>query len=74
MGRVIPYAEVVRLRRRREGQRRHACSLTILSASVVAARDAARVAAPAERPVWSARLRKLEELLVYAVEVAEPTP
>jgi hypothetical protein len=41
-----------------------------LTASVAYARVAAAGAAPAERPMWLARLRKLEAVEAYALALA----
>jgi len=66
VGEVIAFADIVQMRRRRTARRLHARCLAILSASVVAARAELDHAPLTERVVWLARLRKLEELAVYA--------
>jgi hypothetical protein len=50
------------MRRQRESRRCHARCLGIIAASVAAARTAVATAPMAERGVWIARVRKLEEL------------
>jgi hypothetical protein len=66
VGEVVRFAEVVRMRRQRENRRRHARCVSIISASVSAARVAVATAPAAERWVWMSRLRKLEELEAWA--------
>lgn len=68
MGQVVAFAEIVRMRRQREGRRCHAQCVALIAASVDAARTALRQAPPNERWVWVARVRKLEELAAYASE------
>ena len=55
------------MRRQREERRCHARCLTILAASVAAARVEFATAPPAQWGVRAARLRKLEELEAYAI-------
>ena len=62
MGEFIRFADVVRMRRRRESRRCHARVLGIITASVAAARLAVATAPLPEREVWLRRVRKLEEL------------
>lgn len=66
MGEVIGYEEVVRLRRRRATGAAVAACRRLIAESVSIAREEL-IAAPArERPMRTARLRKLEELEAYA--------
>jgi hypothetical protein len=66
VGEVIAFADIVVMRRRRTARRLHARCLAVLRASVAAARTELARAPARERAVWMARLRKLEELEVYA--------
>jgi hypothetical protein len=66
VGEVIAFQEVVRRRRRRVAQALHARCCVILAAAVAAARAELASAPPRELPVRAARLRKLEDLEVYA--------
>jgi hypothetical protein len=66
VGELVPFAEVVRYRRRRESRRCHVRCLEIIAASVAAARVAAATSPARERAVWVSRLRKLEELETWA--------
>jgi hypothetical protein len=67
VGEVIAFADIVQLRRRRVVRQLHGRCLMILSASVAAARGELAHAPVRERAVRVARIRKLEELEVYAV-------
>ena len=66
MGEVIAFADIVQMRRRRTVRQLHACCVAILSASVAAARAELMAAPAGERTVRVARVRKLEELVMYA--------
>ncbi len=66
MGEVIAFADIVLMRRRRTARQLHASCLAIVAASVAAARDELVTAPIYERAVRMSRLRKLEELEVYA--------
>ena len=66
MGEVVPFAEIVRMRRQRVARAVHARCRVLIAASVEAARAELLVAPPPERAVRVARLRKLEQLEQYA--------
>jgi hypothetical protein len=66
VGDVIPFEEIVRMRRQRVARAYHARCMVILAASVEAARVACAELPARERWVCVARLRKLEELEAYA--------
>lgn len=66
MGDVIAFAEIVRMRRQRVARALHARCRLLIAGSVVVARAELAVAAPAERGLWTARVRKLEALDEYA--------
>lgn len=66
MGEVIAFADIVLQRRRRTARQLHARCLELLAASVMAARAELTRAPARERWVRVSRLRKLEELHVYA--------
>ena len=66
VGEVIAFAELVRMRRQRVARAVHARCRVLIAASIEAARIELGTAAPAERPVRVARLRKLEQLEEYA--------
>ena len=66
MGEVIAFADIIQLRRRRTARQLHTRCLAIVAASVAAARAELGSAPARERWVRMARLRKLEELEVYA--------
>jgi hypothetical protein len=66
VGEVIAFADIVLMRRRRTARQLHARCLAIVAASVAAARAELVTAPVRERGVWMSRLRKLEELEVYA--------
>jgi hypothetical protein len=70
VGEVIAFADIVQMRRRRTAQRVHARCVAILAASVTVARAELVAASFRERPVRIARLRKLEELEMYASALA----
>jgi len=66
VGEVIPFAEIVRMRRQRMARAVHARCRMLIATSITVAR-AELVSAPVpERPVRIARLRKLEQLGEYA--------
>lgn len=66
MGEVISLERRVRRRRGAERSRLHAACTAIIDASVTHARVAAREAPERERPVWLARVRKLEAVAAWA--------
>jgi hypothetical protein len=69
VGEVIPFAELVRVRRQSVARAVHARCRVVLADSVVVAREELVRARGRERGVWLARLRKLEELEEYASAV-----
>jgi hypothetical protein len=66
VGEIIPFAEIVRMRRQRVARAVHARCRLLIAASVTAARADLAGARPAELPIRIARLRKLEQLEEYA--------
>ena len=66
MGEVIPFAEIVRMRRERMVRAVHARCRMLIAASITVARVELMGAPAPERPVRIARLRKLEQLDEYA--------
>ena len=66
MGEVIAFADIVLMRRRRTVRQLHERCVAIVAASVAAARAELATAPIHERTVWVSRVRKLEELEVYA--------
>jgi hypothetical protein len=66
VGEIIAFAEIVRMRRQRVARAVHARCRAIIAASVATARDELTDAPWPERAVRVARLRKLEQLELYA--------
>ena len=66
VGEVIPFAELVRMRRQRVARAVHARCRMLIAASIDAARIELVTAPVSERRVRVARLRKLEQLEQYA--------
>jgi hypothetical protein len=66
VGDVIPFAEIVRMRRQRIARAVHARCSMLIAVSIALAREELMGAPVFERPVRMARLRKLEQLGEYA--------
>jgi len=66
VGEVIAFADIVLMRRRRTVRQLHERCVAVVAASVAAARAELATAPIHERAVWVSRVRKLEELEVYA--------
>jgi len=65
VGEIIAFAEIVRMRRERVARAVHARCRALIAASVAAARVDLAAAPLEERGVWTARVRKLEDLEEY---------
>ncbi len=66
VGELIPFAELVRMRRQRVARAVHARCRMLIAASIDAARIELVTAPVSERRIRVARLRKLEQLEQYA--------
>lgn len=66
MGEVIPFAEIVRMRRERMARAVHVRCRVLITLSIAVAREELVGVPVFERPVRMARLRKLEQLGEYA--------
>jgi len=66
VGEVIAFAELVRMRRQRVARAVHAGCRALIASSISAAREELLRAPVRERTVRIARLRKLEQLEIYA--------
>jgi len=66
VGEVIPFAEIVRMRRERVARAVHARCRMLIAVSIAMAREELMGASVLERPLRMARLRKLEQLGEYA--------
>ena len=66
VGEIIAFAELVRMRRQRVARAVHARCRALIAESVARAREELAEAPAPERPVRVARLRKLEQLEIYA--------
>ena len=66
---VIPFADIVRARRRAEERACAERCIEIIECSLQLTLESFDAALPAERPIYARRLRQLSVLLEYAVHV-----
>ena len=67
MADVIPFQDIVRARRRQQERAYTERCIEILEATLHLALQMLETAAPQDRPLYARRIRKLSELLEYAV-------